>query len=138
MATITKRKWKTSTGQPREAWVLAFTDAEGKRHKSQHATRKAADAARIAAEGQVSTGQFRPEADRHTVRDACDDYVKHLEARHERDAHVTATYLATVRSELAYACPEMIAEEQAAKRNRATPFSEGIGTVRLSKLTTRT
>lgn len=138
MATITRRKWKTSTGQPREAWVLAFTDSQGKRRKEQHATRKAADAARIVAEGKVSTGQFRPEADKHTVRDACDDYLKHLEARHERDAHVTATYLATVRSELAYACPSMISPEQAAKRNRAVAFDEGIDAVKLSKLTSRT
>lgn len=137
MATITKRKWTNKSGA-HEAWVLAYTDAAGTRHKRQFATRREADATRVAAEGKIATGQFRADADKFTVRKACDGYLEHLEARHDRDARVTSTYLATVRSELSYACPDMVTDEMAAKRNRATPFSDGIGAVKLSKLTSRT
>ena len=93
MATITKRRWKTGKGEPREAWVLAYTDQTRKRHKEQFAKKKEADARRIEVEGQVSTGAFREEAKKKTVADGIDAFVKHLQKRHERDEKVTTMYL---------------------------------------------
>jgi len=77
MATITKCKWKTGKGEEREAWVLAYTDQAGKRHKEQFPRKKEADAKRIKVEGQVSTGAFRVEAKKKTVPDAIDAFIKH-------------------------------------------------------------
>ncbi|NTI15687.1 site-specific integrase [Agrobacterium rhizogenes] len=100
MATITKRKWKTGKGEEREAWVLAYTDQNGKRHKEQFAKKKEADARRIEVEGQVNTGAFRVEAKKKTVSDAIDVYVKHLTKRHENDEKVTTMYLRNTSGQL--------------------------------------
>lgn len=132
MATITKRKWSNASGD-HEAWVLAFTDATGKRHKTQFAKKRDAEAARIKAEGQVVAGTFRAAKD--TVEDAARLYLKHLEARHERDARVTATYLASVKSELGYAVPALLSGTSVKHRKRGVQFDEGIGEVQLSRLT---
>lgn len=93
MATITKRRWKTSKGEEREAWTLAYTDRQGKRHKEQFAKKKEAEARRVEVEGQISKGAFRAEAANKTVKDAIDAYLKHLERRHERGEQVTTMYL---------------------------------------------
>ncbi len=119
MATITKRKWKTSKGEEREAWVLAYTDQTGKRHKEQFPRKKEADARRIEVEGQVSTGAFREEARRKTVTDAIDAFIKHLEKRHERDEKVTTMYLRNTTGQL------------------NTHVKPHIGHVKLSELTAR-
>ncbi|NTH63937.1 site-specific integrase [Agrobacterium rhizogenes] len=100
MATITKRKWKTGKGEEREAYVLAYTDQTGKRHKEQFAKKKEADVRRIEVEGQVSTGAFRAEAKKKTVSDAIDAYIKHLKKRHEREEKVTTMYLRNTSGQL--------------------------------------
>lgn len=136
MATITKRKWLTGKGESREAWQLAFTDAAGKRHKSQHATKREAESARIDAEGKVRSGTFRPDASGKNVEDAVVLYIASLKARHLRDAKVTKTYLNSVTAELQnYILARPQNDEKASLRKRATPFTKGIGTVKLSLLT---
>ncbi len=81
MATITKRKWKTGRGEDREAWVLAYTDQAGKRHKEQFTKKRDADAGRVEVEGQVKSGTYRADAATTTVKDACDEYVKYMRGR---------------------------------------------------------
>lgn len=93
MATITKRHWKTSRGEEREAWTLAYTDRQGKRHKEQFAKKREAETRRVEVEGQISNGVFRSEAKTKTVTDAIDAYVKHLTTRHDRGEQVTTMYL---------------------------------------------
>jgi len=100
MATITKRRWKTSKGEQREAWVLAFTDKQGKRHKEQFSKKREADARRVEVEGQISKGAFRAEAATKTVKDAIDAYVKHLEKRHGNGEQVTRMYLNNTKGQL--------------------------------------
>jgi integrase len=135
MATVTKRRWKTSTGEAREAWHLAFTDSSGARHKSQHATKREAEAARIKAEGQVVSGTFRAEASKVAVADACQLYLDHLETRHGRDARVTTTYLATVRGEVwNYIAPSLRPANHDKIASRVTPFTAGVGETRLAQL----
>ncbi|MDQ0558329.1 integrase [Rhizobium mesoamericanum] len=100
MATVTRRKWTTSKGEPREAWTLAYTDRSGKRHKEQFSRKKEAEVRRVEVEGQISTGAFRAEAKKLTVSDAIDAYVKHLEARHDADEKVTTMYLRNTSGQL--------------------------------------
>lgn len=100
MATITKRRWTTSKGEDREAWTLAYTDRQGKRHKEQFAKKREAEARRVEVEGQISKGAFREEAKNKTVKDAIDAYIKHLERRHERGEQVTTMYLRNTTGQL--------------------------------------
>lgn len=99
MATITKRRWKTGRGEQREAWVLAYTDRQGQRHKEQFAKKREAEDKRIEVEGQISTGAFRAEAKTKTVKDAIDSYIKHLEKRHGR-GECTTMYLRNTSGQL--------------------------------------
>ena len=119
MATITKRRWKTGKGEEREAYVLAYTDQQGSRHKEQFAKKKEADARRLEVEGQINTGAFRAEAKKKTVSDAIDAYIKELKRRHEREEKVTTMYLRNTSGQL------------------DTHVKPHIGHVKLSELTPR-
>lgn len=119
MATITKRRWKTGKGEPREAWVLAYTDRQGRRHKEQFAKKREAEAKRVDVEGQISKGAFRAEAASKTVTDAIDAYLKHLEKRHGRGEQVTTMYLRNTSGQL------------------RTHVEPELGAVKLAELTTR-
>lgn len=108
MATITRRHWKTSKGEAREAWVLAFTDKAGQRHKEQYAKKREADARRVEVEGQISSGAFRADAATKTVKDAVDAYLTSLEKRHRRGEQVTTMYLRNTSGQLrGYIVPEI-------------------------------
>jgi integrase len=135
MATIIKRRWSNKSGQ-HEAWVLAFSDVVGKRHKEQFSTKRAADARRVEVEGQVSKGAYRELATKLTVSHACDRYLAHLEARLERRERVTATYLATTRAELDnYVTCKPRSEADTNARKRVTAFADGVGHIKLAHLT---
>ena len=41
---VRKRIWKTKTGEPREAWIVDYTDQAGDRHIETFAKKKDADA----------------------------------------------------------------------------------------------
>lgn len=126
MATVTKRKWKTAKGEPREAWVLAFTDAKGDRHKEQFSKKRDADARRVQVEGQVSKGTFRAEASKTTVADACELYLADLALRNARGERVKMQYLKTNEGQLRN---YVIAEP-----GRSVDFANGIGHIKLSQL----
>lgn len=100
MATITKRHWTTGKGEQREAWVLAYTDKKGKRHKEQFDKKRDADAKRVEVEGQIGKGTFRAEAKTKTVKDAIDAYLKLLEKRHGRGEQMTTMYLRNTTGQL--------------------------------------
>lgn len=119
MATITKRTWTTGKGEKREAWVLAFTDKTGKRHKEQHARKREAETRRVEVEGQISKGAFRADAAKKTVSDAIDAFIEHLEKRHDRDEKVTTMYLRNTSGQL------------------TTHVKPYIGNIKLAELTAR-
>jgi len=126
VATITKRVWTTSKGEAREAWLLAFTDATGRRHKEQHAKKRDAEASRVRHEGRVADGSFRGDAKKATVDAACQAYIDAIEARRDR-GEVTEHYVRTTKAQLwNYVSP---------KPGRALGFDGGIGAVKLSQLT---
>ncbi|RDL52092.1 Transposase from transposon Tn916 [Ensifer sp. M14] len=129
MATITKRRWKTSKGVEREAWVLAYTDASGKRHKEQFEKKRDAEARRTEVTHQVVTGTYRADAASTTVEDAVKDYLKHLAGRRDRGEHAGEHYLRTVEGQLYnYVAPQ---------EGRAVEFEGGIGAVKLSQCTAK-
>ncbi|RVD62161.1 site-specific integrase [Mesorhizobium sp. M7A.F.Ca.ET.027.03.2.1] len=119
MATITKRRWKTGKGEQREAWVLAYTDKKGARHKEQFSLKRDADAKRVEVEGQIGKGTFRAEAATKTVKDAIDSYIKHLGKRHGKGEQVTTMYLRNTTGQL------------------RTHVEPELGGTKLSELTTR-
>lgn len=130
MATITKRKWKTSKGVEREAWVLAYTDASGKRHKEQYEKKRDAEGRRTEVTHQVVSGTYRADAASTTVEDAVKDYLKSLAARRDRGEHVGEHYYRTVEAQLLnYVAPQ---------EGRAVTFEGGIGSVKLSLCTAKT
>lgn len=137
MATVTKREWKTSKGKTRQAWVLAYTDALGKRHKEQFETKTEAEARETKVKGQLSTGEYRPDAKTKTVSDACKSYLEALELRHKNDQKATKTYLVTNQGEIwNYIAPNLKPPEHRLS-NRVTPFpaSGAIGHKKLAQFT---
>lgn len=107
MATITKRQWETAKGEPRSAWVLAFTDREGKRHKKQFAKKRDAEREQARVTAEISKGSWRAEAERKTVKDAVDGYASELETLHA-DGHVATGYYRNTKSQLEnYVLPKL-------------------------------
>lgn len=129
MATIAKRRWKTGKGENREAWVLAWTDASGKRHKQQFEKKRDAEARRTEVTHQVASGTFRSDAASTTVEDAVKEYLKHLAARRDRGEKVTEHYYRNVEGQLLnYVAPQP---------ERPVVFDGGIGPVKLSQCTAK-
>lgn len=141
MAAIRKRRWTTAAGEERTGWTVDFTDANGKRHWKQFALRRDADAYRVEIEGKLKAGTFRPDASRITVAGLVEAYLEHVEGRQKRGERFTAQHLAVVRGHLKnYVAPSA---DHAAKRkrkgkSRVTPFTDGVGGVKLAQLTART
>lgn len=129
MATVTKRRWKTSKGDQREAWVLAYTDAAGKRHKEQFEKKRDAEARRTEVTHQVASGTFRADASSTTVEDAVKEYLKYLAARRDKGEKVTEHYYRTAEGQLLnYVAPQA---------ERAVSFDGGVGQIKLSQFTAK-
>src|SRR3954447_25844622 len=79
---IRKRTWKTSKGEPKEAWVVDYVDQAGKRHLKTFARKKEADAYRIAAGHQISQGTHTADRQSITVADAARGWLRSCEAHH--------------------------------------------------------
>ena len=143
MAVIGKRKWRTASGEQREAWKLDFTDVTGERHREQFAKKKDAEARLQELMAKTSTGTHRPEGEKKTVRDAAESFIKAMTKRHERGEKVTLTYLNTSRQHCQnWIDPdgEYVPEKSASGRKlrlKATVFDGGIGDVRLPALTAK-
>lgn len=128
MATIKKRKWSNKSGT-HEAWVLNYMGSDGKRCREQFELKRDADARRVQVEGQINNGSYRPDANTTTVKQMCDEYIKVLEARNERNERVVQAYLVGERGHI----NNYISPREASK----TGFVDGIGNMKLGKLTPR-
>lgn len=137
MATVTKREWKTGKGEPRSAWVLAWTDASGKRHKKQFDKKRDAEAHRTEVTHQVASGTFRADASSTTVDDAVTDYLKLLASRRDRGERVTEHYYRNVEGQLRnYVAPTEDHRAKQPEKSRVL-FEGGIGPVKLSQCTAK-
>jgi integrase len=73
---VRKRKWKTSKGEEKEAWVVDYVDQHGKRHLKAFPNKKSADAYRITVGGQVRDGVHTATSSSITVAEAGRRWIK--------------------------------------------------------------
>ena len=108
------------------AWVLAYSDDAGKRHKPQFPTKREADAARVEIEDQLRKGTFRDGSSMTTVQIAADDYISGLEENVELEELTRFYYMCERANLYNYVCSH---------DGRAVSFTGGIANVKLSKCT---
>lgn len=80
MASVRKRTW----GEGKSAFICTWVDANGKRHARQFAKWREADQHRKEIERQLAAGAFRENANKKTVRNACEAFLEHCEGRRQR------------------------------------------------------
>lgn len=93
MASVRKRTLRTG----KHAFICTWVDATGKRHARQFPRWREAEALRKEIERQLAAGTFRQDADKKTVRSACDAFLAHAEGRKERGERMTRHTLAGYR-----------------------------------------
>ena len=121
MASVRKRTWKAATGELKTAWIVDYAD-RAHRQRKHFQTKKAADAFRIAIEGQLSSGVYRAAADKVTIKQACATFLENREGRHRRDERMTRKMLVVYRGHV---------------RNHILHSEYGIGERKLSQFTAR-
>lgn len=78
---IRKREWTTDRGETKTAWVVDYSDAQGKRRNKQFARKKDADAFETTASWEVSQGIHTADSQSITVEKAGENWI----ARGERE-----------------------------------------------------
>lgn len=138
MASIRKRKWKGSDGQPHVGWQVDFFDAQGKRQRKQFGSRKEADHFRVEIEGQLQKGTYRADASKITVSDAAEQFLAYCEGRMKRHERMTRQnyncYLGHVRN---YISPDKERHARARRYYKRRFFTGGIGGFKLAELSAR-
>src|SRR5262245_3547480 len=89
MARVWKRQWKTSKGEPRVGWEVAFVDSQGHRQRRQFDSRREADAFRTIIENELRSGTYRPEAAKVAVKDAAELFLTYCQGRMQRRERMT-------------------------------------------------
>ncbi len=85
MASVAKRTW-THDRETKTAWVVRYTDQSGKRRLKTFKQKKDADRYRTKVEAEIEKGLHTADAASITVKQAADQYLRHLEDRvAERD-----------------------------------------------------
>jgi len=108
---VRKRTWTNARGEPKEAWIVDYTDQGGKRRLKTFKRKKEADAYHARVNVEVAAGIHTPDSASITVRDA------------------TTRWLASCRA--AGLEPSTIASYEQAVTHHILPF---LGRVRLSQL----
>jgi integrase len=133
MAKVRKRTWTTAEGEARQAWACDYVDSNGSRQRKQFRTKAAADAFRVEVESQIRAGTHRPDADKVTVKEVAEQYVEHVKGRSKRGERFSRRHLLMVEGRIEnYVCPT---PDRAKGVRRATPFTEGVGGIKLAHLT---
>jgi integrase len=86
---VRRRKWITKSGEPREAWVVAYTDAAGKRHLETFDRKRAADDRHSQIKVSIAAGVHTPINKSATVASAAVDWLRHLEGEQIEIATLT-------------------------------------------------
>lgn len=136
MAKVRPRKWMGADGKERKGFVVDFTDSNGKRQIKQFKRKDEAQAYRVEIEGQLRAGTFRPHADKITLKEVAEKYLKNVRGRSERGEKFSKRHLAMVEGRIwNYVCPDPKRAETHKGVRRATPFNQGLGGVKLAHLT---
>jgi integrase len=85
---IRKRKWTTSAGEAREAWIVDYADAEGKRHIETFARKKEADARHDKVRTDKGAGVLVAPSKSVTVGEAAYQWLDGNKPKIERATHV--------------------------------------------------
>jgi integrase len=138
MARIRKRIWTTGKGEKRTAWAVDYTDAQGKRQRTQFDSRAEADDFRIATEGKLRTGEFRAEASKVTLREAAELFLGYCKGRLERGERMTRHNYEVYEGQVFnYICPDAERHAKNRKYRKGVLFAHGIGHLKLAQLTAR-
>lgn len=86
MASVRKRKW-THKGVEKEAWIVSYTDQNGKRRLKTFDKKKDADRHRSEVEVEIERGTHVSGLKAGTVRKVGEEFIRHTEARY-RDGQV--------------------------------------------------
>jgi integrase len=81
---VRKRVWTTSKGDAREAWLLDYRDAEGRRRFETFARKRDADAREAKVTVNISDGVHVPASKSPTVRQAGEDWIAAAARRLEK------------------------------------------------------
>src|SRR5258708_14952568 len=100
MASVRRRTWKAGNGEIKAAGVVDYTGTRGDRQRKHCLSKKAADAFRIHIESQMQVGTYRPNADKVTVREACESFLEHCSGRNARDERMTRKTLVVYRGHI--------------------------------------
>lgn len=122
MAKVRKREWITSKGLPRTAYIVDYVDGRGGRQRQQFTRYKEADRFRIKIENQLSEGTYRPDADKVTVKEACEAFLNHCQGRMERNERMTRKMLTVYRGHV---------------NNHILHSNHGVGRTKLSQFTAK-
>ena len=79
LMSVRRRKWTTKSGEPREAWVVAYTDATGKRHIETFERKKDADNRQAAVKTAIAAGIHVPTNKSATIAQAARDWLVYIE-----------------------------------------------------------
>jgi integrase len=135
---IRKRTWKTVDGLRKEGWIVDVMDANGYRERRQFDSRKEADTFRIATEGKMRAGTFRGDAAKFTVKDAAVRFLDYCEARRLRGERMTQRNYDVMDGHIGnYICRDPKRHDGKVRPSRLKKFDGGIGSIKLSQLTTR-
>jgi integrase len=138
MSAIRKRTWTNADGVERTRWFVDIRDNNGNRDRRQFDSRKEADAFRIATEAQIQAGSYRGTASKFTVKDAATSFLAHCEGRRQRGERMTRQNYNTMDGHIGnYICPDPTRHEGTKHPTRVIHFDGGIGSIKLSQLTSR-
>jgi integrase len=135
---IRKRSWKNADGTQTVRWIADIADANGHRERRQFDTRREADAFANTTKSQMRAGTFRGDAAKFTVKDAADQYLTYCDGRRERRERMTRQNYKTMEGHIRnYICRDPKRHDGKPRPSRLTEFGGGIGSIRLSQLTSR-
>jgi integrase len=77
---VRKRTWKTAAGEPREAWVIDYRDAQGERRFETFEKRKDADARHATVKVELRQGVHTPNSSSLAIEEAGEGWIKTCEA----------------------------------------------------------
>jgi integrase len=139
MSAIRKRTWKNADGVVSTRWFVDIRDANGERQRRQFDSRKEADAFRITVENEIRAGTFRHDAAKFTVKDAALRFLEHCEGRRQRGERMTRKNYNTMDGHIGnYICRDPHRHNGKGRPVRLkSSFDGGIGSIKLSQLTTR-
>jgi len=122
MASVRRRTWKTANGEAKAAWVVDYIDNRGDRQRKHFLSKKVADGFRIQIEGQMQAGTYRPDANKITVKEVCENFLERCASRNQRDERMTRKMLVVYKGHVS---------------NHILHVGHGLGSRKLSQLTAR-